>query len=130
MALADRQDKNRESVAQVLARERGSVVIPAPVTAEVDYLLGERLGESSRIGFLQDLAAERFLVECLTAEDYGVVLELERRYTALSPGLADLSLVVVAARARTQRLLTFDQRHFRAIQPLEGGTFTLLPADC
>jgi hypothetical protein len=27
------------------------------------------------------------------------------------------------------RLLTFDERHFRTIRPLQGGSFTLLPAD-
>jgi hypothetical protein len=26
-------------------------------------------------------------------------------------------------------LLTFDERHFRALRPLNGGRFTLLPND-
>jgi len=30
---------------------------------------------------------------------------------------------------RTTRLLTFDERHFRAIKPLSGESFTILPAD-
>ena len=45
------------------------------------------------------------------------------------PGLADLSLVVLAARFKTTTLLTFDERHFRNIEPLQGGRFTLLPID-
>ncbi len=44
-------------------------------------------------------------------------------------GVADASIVVLAARYRTTRLLTFDERHFRAIKPLHGEAFTLLPAD-
>ena len=44
-------------------------------------------------------------------------------------GVTDASLVVLAARYRTTRLLTFDERHFRAIKPLHGEAFTLLPAD-
>ncbi|MGH2355036.1 MAG: hypothetical protein ACRDI2_09890 [Chloroflexota bacterium] len=43
--------------------------------------------------------------------------------------LADASLVVLARRYRTRRILTFDQRAFRAVEPLHGGAFTILPAD-
>jgi hypothetical protein len=32
-------------------------------------------------------------------------------------------------RLGTRRILTFDQRHFRAVRPIHGGVFTLLPAD-
>ena len=42
---------------------------------------------------------------------------------------ADLSIAVVAAKVDTRRLLTFDECHFRAVTPLQGGAFTLLPAD-
>ncbi len=44
-------------------------------------------------------------------------------------GLTDASLVVLAARYGTTRLLTLDEKHFRAIRPLRGDTFTILPAD-
>lgn len=57
------------------------------------------------------------------------MLELERRYAALNLGLADSSLIALAARYRTRRILTFDERHFRAVTSLDGGTFTILPAD-
>jgi predicted nucleic acid-binding protein len=61
--------------------------------------------------------------------DYQVLVDLERRYASLDVGLADLSTVISAAKADTRRLLTFDERHFRVLRPLNGGTFTLLPAD-
>jgi hypothetical protein len=36
----------------------------------------------------------------------------------------------LAGRYRTRRLLTFDERHFRALRPLGGrGQFKLLPID-
>ena len=54
---------------------------------------------------------------------------MERRYDDLDAGLADLSAIVVAERYGTRRLLTFDEGHFRALRPLRGGHFTLLPAD-
>jgi predicted nucleic acid-binding protein len=61
--------------------------------------------------------------------DYRVIAGLERRYASLNVGLAELSTVVAAAKAGTRKVLTFDERHFRVLRPLNGGTFTLLPAD-
>jgi predicted nucleic acid-binding protein len=116
-------------VEAVLREERGDLVIPAAVTAEVDYLLGTRLGRTARLAFLEDLAAGRFTVASLDPQDHAVVLDLERRYAGIDAGLADLSIVVVAERYGTQRVLTFDERHFRSLRPLAGGSFTLLPED-
>ena len=50
-------------------------------------------------------------------------------YRDLELRLADASLVVLAQRFETRRLLSFDERAFRAVIPLQGGHFTLLPAD-
>ena len=95
----------------------------------VDHLLARRGGHSARRPFLEDLGAGRYVVECLRPEDYRVVAELEARYADLSPGLADLAVVLLAYRLRTRRIATFDERHFRVMRPLDGGAFTLLPAD-
>lgn len=129
VALADRSDRWHGPVAAVLADEPGDLVVPAPVCAEVDYLLGRRLGRPARLAFLDDLAAGRFTVACLESGDYTAVAGLERTYADLDAGLADLSIVVLAGRYRTNRLLTFDERHFRALRSIDGKAFTLLPAD-
>jgi predicted nucleic acid-binding protein len=129
VALADRSDRMQERVEAVLRDEPGDLVIPAPVSAEVDYLLGHRLGRPARLAFLDDLAAGRFTVACLDADDYAVIAGLERTYDDLDVGLSDLSLVVLASRFRTKRLLTFDERHFRELRSLGGEPFTLLPVD-
>lgn len=127
VALADRRDSARSAVRAVLAAERGALVIPAPVTAEVDYLLGQRVGRAARLAFLDDLAARRFAVECLEPDDYATIGQLERTYGDLDLGLADCAVVVLAARFQTRRVLTFDERHFRAARPLQGGAFELVP---
>ncbi len=57
------------------------------------------------------------------------MIDVDARYADLDLGLADCALVVLAARHRTTRILSFDERHFRAIAPLHGTAFTLLPAD-
>jgi uncharacterized protein len=129
VAMHDRRDPRRPQAEQLLREEPGDLVLPAPVTAEVDHLLARRGGHPARRPFLEDLAAGRYVVECLRPEEYRVVAELEARYADLSPGLADLSIVVLAHRLGTLRIATFDERHFRALRPLDGGAFTLLPAD-
>jgi len=99
------------------------------VTAEVDYLLGVRHGALSRRRFLADLAAGRFTVAELERADYQTVIDLEARYEDLGLGLADCALIVLAARHQTERILSFDERHLRAVRPLNTTAFTLLPAD-
>jgi hypothetical protein len=128
VSSADRDDAMLGRVQAILRAERGSIVLPAPVTAEVDYMLKARGGSHANLAFLDDLAAGRFRVECLEPHEYATVARLERQYGG-QLGLADLSVVVLAARFDTLRILTFDERHFRAVAPLQGGKFTLLPAD-
>lgn len=129
VAFADRRDPRYETVRQIMLDEPGALVVPAPVTAEADYLIGRRVGRRARSDYRDDLAAGRFDVECLSTSDYARIAVLDRQYAEFDPGLADLAVVVTAARRQTTRILTFDERRFRAIRPLYGETFTLLPAD-
>jgi len=129
VALANVADPDHQAVRQILQGEPGELVLPAPVTAEVDYILRTRLGDAAASAFLSDLAAGAYRVECVDPDEYVAVKELDRKYAGLRLGLADASVVVLAARFKTRRILTFDQRHFRAVEPLQGGAFALLPAD-
>lgn len=127
VALADERDPMQAVTERALRDEVGELVIPAPTTAEIDYLLGRRVGRAARLAFLDDIAHRRFTVAALSAADHGTIAALERRYQDLNAGLADLSAVVIAERYGTRRILTFDERHFRALRPLSGTHFTLLP---
>jgi predicted nucleic acid-binding protein len=129
VALGDAGDPRRSDVEAALRLEPGALIVPAPVTAEADHVLGKRLGRRARLALLDDLAEGRFAVECLGPKDHQTILELERKYEELDCGLSDLSIVILAARFETTRVMTFDERHFRALRPLQGETFTLLPAD-
>jgi len=51
------------------------------------------------------------------------------QYRDLEIGLADATIVAAAERLAIPRVLTQDQRHFRAIQPRGFEHFMLLPAD-
>ena len=97
--------------------------------AEADYLILTRLGVEVELAFLDDLAEGTFQVECLTRSELHTAAAVARQYRDLAVGLADASLVVLAQRFHTRRLVTFDDPAFRTVLPLQGGTFELLPSD-
>jgi len=129
VALGDSRDRLHAAVGDVMRAERGELIVPAPVSAEVDYLIRRRGSVQAARAFLRDVAAGRFRVEGLTADEHGTVARLDEQYADLDLGLADISVVILAHRFRTRRLLTFDERDFRAVSPLAGGSFMLLPRD-
>ncbi len=129
VALGDANDRYFPQIEQLLKTIDGPLVIPAPITAEVDYLLGRRLGRGPQRSFIADLAAGRFTVACLEHGDYAAIQDLDAHYADLELGLADCALVILARRYNTTRIVSFDERHFRAVAPLQGGAFTILPAD-
>lgn len=128
-AQADADDPSHKEVVRLLRSERGSIVTSELAVAEADCLILDRLGIDVEIDFLTDLVEGTFAVECLTHADLDEARSIVTRYRDLRVGLADASLVVLAARHRTKRVLTFDQRAFRAVTPLQGGEFVVLPAD-
>ena len=128
-AQADASEPGHAAVRAVLERETESIVTTELAVAEADYLILDRLGPAVELAFLDDLVEGTFIVECLDRAQLKVARGLIERYRDLRIGLADASLVVLAERLRTRRLLTFDERAFRAVSPLQGGSFTLLPAD-
>ncbi len=129
VAFGDAEDPHFPRIDQLLRTVDGPLIIPAPVTAEVDYLLGQRVGREPQRNFIADLAAGRFTVACLEREDYATIGQLEARYADLQLGLADCALVVIASHYKTNRIVSFDERRFRVVTPLQGGAFTILPAD-
>jgi predicted nucleic acid-binding protein len=129
VALGDSRDRLHAVVGDVMHAEPGDLIVPAPVSAEADYLIRRRGSASAARSFLRDVASGRFQVEGLTADEHGTAARLDEQYADLDLGPADLSVVILAHRFRTRRLLTFDECDFRAVTPLAGGSFTLLPRD-
>ena len=65
----------RDAILDALASEPGR--LPAPTTAEIDCLLGQRFGSAARRAFLSDLATGRFAVASLERGGYATVPDLE-----------------------------------------------------
>ena len=128
-AQADRDEPRHQAVVRVLRAEREALITTELAVAEADYLILDRLGPEVELAFQDDLAGGTFLVECLSRDELTRARSVVERYLDLRLGLADASLVVLGERYRAHRILTFDERAFRAVSPLQGGSFTLLPAD-
>jgi uncharacterized protein len=128
-AQADADEPQHGAVAQVLRDERGALVTSQVVVAEADYLIMRRLGVDVELQFLDDLAVGTYIVDALTPPELAIARDIAARYRDLELGLADASLVVLANRWETRRILTLDERAFRAVTPLQGGSFAVLPAD-
>jgi predicted nucleic acid-binding protein len=128
-AQADADEPDHGAVARILGDEKGTLVTSQLVVAEADYLILRRLGIDVELAFLEDLACGTYVVDALTPSELGAACDVAVRYRDLELGLADASLVVLANRWQTRRLLTLDERAFRTVTPLQGGSFELLPAD-
>jgi uncharacterized protein len=106
----------------------GPVVLSPFILAELDYMLLSRAGLKAEQQFLQEVADGVFELAAFSRADVSQAAGVVARYPDLRIGLADASLVILAARYRTTRLLTLDERRFRVVTPLAGGAFTILPA--
>jgi hypothetical protein len=128
-AQANRREPHHRQIAALLQAERGLLVTSEAVAAEADYLILTRLGIDAELAFMSDLAEGTFSVECLDRTERRDAAALTQHYRDLALGLADVSLVLLARRHGTNRIATLDERRNRAVTPLQGGAFQVLPAD-
>jgi predicted nucleic acid-binding protein len=124
-----RDQVGAKAVLATLRSESGPRVLSPFVLAELDAMIASRLGVSGELMMLADVAGGVYRLADFSVAAIDQARSVVNQYSDLNIGLADASIVVLAARYQTTRVLTFDHRHFRAMKPLQGGTFTILPAD-
>jgi hypothetical protein len=127
--LYDRRDAFHASLRAAIEAARDLIVLPAPILGEIDYLLRLRLGNRALLRFLADKQERAFVVETVTMADLRRCASLIEKHSDLDLGLADASVVAVAERVGTDRILTVDHRDFRVVRSARGRPFHLLPAD-
>lgn len=128
LAAFDPDDTRHAEAAEAL-RAAATAVLSPLVLAELDYLVRRRHGSEAARRVGRELTGGAYEVAPMTAVDVRRSLDVDERYAGLELGLTDASIVVLAERHGTRDLLTLDERHFRAVSPLQGGAFRLLPAD-
>ena len=128
-ALYDAADDNHELVVAALDEEAGPIVVPMATLGELGYLLGTLLGVDAELDFLDSVLEGAFVLEPLTEADIRRSRAILDQYRDLELGLVDAAVMATAERLRTDRILTVDERDFRAVLDSGGNPFFLIPAD-
>lgn len=127
VAFMNRRDDYHERVDAWMEMVEEDLVTTPLVIAEIDHLVSRGGGPAAALAFYEDLSAGAYLVEWWP-EAVRETVGAARKHQDI--GLADASLLALAARLETTRVATLDERHFRVVRPLTGeAAFALLPAD-
>jgi uncharacterized protein len=127
LALLSADDTDHERALAWYGRAPDTLVTTPLVIAELDYMLRSKAGEHATRTLYAQLESGALGVAWWHAA-LARTLEVVRRRPDV--GLADASLVALAAHLGTARIATLDERDFRTLAPLTGEpSFTLLPAD-
>ena len=127
LAFFDRDEPDHEALAAVLSHSSEPLVVSPYVIAEVDYLIGSRLGVAAEIAALRELAGGAWDLAPIDSIDLARTVPIIERYADHAIGVADASNVVLADRYRTTTVATLDRRHFSVLRPLSGGYFAIVP---
>jgi predicted nucleic acid-binding protein len=128
VALFDSDDAHHAGVAAQIEADDGPFVVSPFVVAELDYLLATRRGVREELAALEELAGGAWELAGFDAHDLRSAAGVVSRYADQAIGIADASMVILADRYGTDRLLTLDRRHFHVVRTLAGAGFTVLPS--
>jgi predicted nucleic acid-binding protein len=127
LAFFDRSESAHQAARDAIDTLAEPLVVSPYVVAELDYLLGTRVGVDAELTVLGELAKGAYILAEFGPADVERATHVIRRYRDQSVGIADASIVVLADRYGTRRILTLDHRHFDVLRPLSGGRFSVLP---
>jgi uncharacterized protein len=127
-ALDANESLHGQAVAALVAAKPPRLLSPF-VLAELDYLIGQRVGHEAQLSLLDEITRGVYRLEPFSDDDVAQARRIMERYADLRVGLADASVVVLAERHRTLDLLSTDERHFRSMKGHGGKAFRLLPRD-
>jgi uncharacterized protein len=130
LAFMDGRDADHELVRDWMERQRDELVTTPLVLAELDHLVLRKGGAHAARALREDLHRGAYTVEWWSTALHDSIA-VARRYESIEIGLADASLIALAAHLKTTEIATLDERHFRAARPMTDpdGVFTLLPSD-
>lgn len=127
VAFMNRRDDEHKRGAAWMASVEEELLTTPLIVAEIDHLVSRAGGLDAARAFYEDLSSGAYAVEWWP-EAMTETVTAAKNYQDI--GLADASLLALAARLGTTRVATLDERHFRTVKPLTGeAAFALLPAD-
>ena len=127
LAFFDTDEPDHAAVTTVVDTATEPLVVSPYVVAELDYLVASRLGVSAELAVLRELAGGAWDLAAFGTEDLAQAWAVVERYADQAIGLADASIVILAARYQTRTVVTLDRRHFGVLRPIDGDSFRILP---
>lgn len=130
VAAADRDDRDNRACTDLLTGlhlARRTILVPAPVVAEVGYLLGRTGGPRIEAAFLRSIVEQTLAIVDLELADYERMADLVETYADFPLGTTDAAVIAVAERLRISEIATLDRRHFHAVRPRHADGFTIVP---
>lgn len=127
LALYNRTEPAHAAVARAVMATTDVIVVSPYVVAEIDYLMATRQGIDAELAMLRELAGGAYEHPHLADDELTSCAEIIARYQDQQIGVTDASLVVLAHRYATNRILTLDRRHFDVLRPIDGGHFEIVP---
>jgi len=127
LALFNEREPRHRDVAAIVATETAPLVVSPYVVAELDHLVATRIGRVAELAVLRELAGPGYALAGVDGGLLAAAAAVVERYGDQRIGVTDASIVVLAERLGTGRVLTLDHRHFTVLRTSKGRAFTVLP---
>jgi uncharacterized protein len=129
LAAVDSDQRYHEAASRSLSRLTGQKILSPFVLAELDYLIGEKLGQRAQLSLLEEVARGVYHLALFSSDDVSDAIGVIERYADLGISLADASNVILSRKYETSDILTLDERHFRTLRGYRDRPFRIHPAD-
>jgi len=127
LAYFDSGEPDHAAVVEAIETAETPLIVSPYVVAELDYLVATRIGVREEALALRELSSGAWDLATVGRSELSKVVEIVEMYADLDIDAADASNVLLADRHRTTTIATLDRRHFRALRPLSGGHFEIVP---
>lgn len=130
LAFMDRRDADHDLVREWIDELEDELVTTPLILAELDHLVSRQGGASAAQALRDDFKRGAYQLEWWPSALLETI-DVAQRWASMELGLADASLIALAARVKTIEIATLDERHFRAVRPMndQDDAFELLPYD-
>lgn len=126
ISIIDKSHHLHKKIKELVLVEENLYIIPSTVIVEVCQLLKYKFDSSVEISFLKEIIKTIFLMESVKYQDMSRILEILIKYKDLNIGYVDSSIVAMAERLKTNKILTLDKKHFSVVIPSGFKYFDIL----